>query len=75
MISTIHARRASAEADHAESMPVFHLRFDEAEELNGGDVVALVVGGVLVPQDTHQYVMHCVWTCLQYIHIYIYIYL
>ena len=39
---TVHAKLAGAEADHAEYMPVFHLRFDEAEELNGGDVVALV---------------------------------
>ncbi len=35
---TVHAKLAGREADHAEFMPVF----DEAEELNGGDVVALV---------------------------------
>ena len=35
---TVHAKVAGREADHAEFMPVF----DEAEELNGGDVVALV---------------------------------
>ena len=35
---TIFGRLAGRQADHAECMP----RFDEAEELNGGDVVALV---------------------------------
>ena len=34
----IHGRLAGKEADHAECMP----RFDEAEEINAGDVVALV---------------------------------
>ena len=35
---TVRAKLEGREADHAEFMPVF----DEAEELNGGDVVALV---------------------------------